>query len=803
MSKVLRLPQIPALSWDDCRLLVESVRDYAIFMLDADGFVATWSRGAEHIKGYRAEEIVGKHFSAFYPPEDVAAGKPKWELQQAQAEGRVEDEGWRVRKDGSLFWANVVITALRDEDGRLRGYAKVTRDLSERRRAEQELRAAEERLRLLVEAVSDYAIYMLDPAGHVTTWNTGAERLKGYTAHEIIGQHFSVFFTPAARAARKPERELEVALAEGHFADEGPRVRKDGSEFWASVVLTPIRSDGGQLLGFAKVTRDLSERRTVEESLRLSEERLRLLVGAVEDYAIYMLDPTGHISTWNTGAQRLKGYSAAEILGQHFSLFFTAEARADGKPERELESARSFGRFEEEGVRVRKDGSEFWANVVITPVRDERGEVRGFAKVTRDLSERRMADEAARRLLVEQAARSAAEVSEARLRQVAREAERANRIKDEFLATVSHELRTPLNAILGWATLLRERTRGTPSERGIEVIHRNAQAQAKIIDDILDVSRIVTGKLHLDMRATDLCSLVQDALDVVRPAATAKHLRLDFERPVDAGQLVGDPVRLQQVAWNLLSNAVKFTPAGGTVRAQVWREGSSLVLAVTDDGRGIEPEFLPRLFDRFTQEDGSTTRSFGGLGLGLSIVRHIIDLHGGHVAASSEGPGHGATFTVTLPIRATLPADPPAQEPRDAELPAQAQNQLTGVRVLIVDDEQDARELLGEILERAGCTVAAVGSAREALERLPQMRPHVLVSDIGMPEEDGYSLMRKVRELDRARGGAIPAIALTAYTSPADRTAAFQAGFSTHLAKPVRTADLLAALHTLTLSVER
>jgi PAS domain S-box-containing protein len=677
MARVVRLPNIAALTWDDCRLLVDSVQDYAIFMLDVDGYVATWNRGAQKIKGYQSEEIVGKHFSTFYPPEDVEAGKPDAELLAAAEHGRVEDEGFRVRKDGTRFWANVIITALRDP--------------------------------------------------------------------------------------------------------------------------------GGELRGFAKVTRDLTERRKNEEELRRSEERLRLLVDAVNDYAIYMLDPEGRVSTWNAGAEKLKGYRTDEIVGQHFSRFFPEEARLEGKPERELSAALESGRFEEEGYRVRKDGTQFWANVVITPVRDDRGELVGFAKVTRDLTSRLEREEMARKLIREQAARTASEASEERLREAAamaeraaKRAEQASRVKDEFLATVSHELRTPLNAILGWATLLRERAEDPTFTRGLEVIHRNAQAQTKIVDDILDVSRIITGKLHLDLRETDLVAILRDALEVVRPSAVAKGITLSLVPLNAVSRVVADPLRLQQVAWNLLSNAVKFTNTGGKVTTEICQHGSTIKLIVSDTGRGIEPDFLPFVFDRFRQADSSITRRVGGLGLGLSIVKHIVDLHGGHVEAHSEGVGTGATFTVTLPVRAVLPvAEDEVLEAGQASVRPAPRPRLNGLKVLVVDDEPDARELLDAVLANAGCLVRTAGSAAEAFRSFQDFAPDLLVSDLGMPEEDGFSLMRRIRALPHDQGGDVPSVALTAYTHASDRTSALQAGFTTHIAKPVRTDDLLAALQNL------
>ncbi|MFT3924626.1 MAG: PAS domain S-box protein [Myxococcales bacterium] len=652
--------------------------------------------------------------------------------------------------------------------------------------------------RRLVECVEDYAIFMLDEQGYVKTWSPGAEKTKGYAAHEILGRHFSVFYPEEDRLSDKPGSELRVAAQEGRVEDEGWRLRKDGTRFWANVVISALRDDDGSLFGFAKITRDLTARRRAEEALRRSEERMRLLVESVSDYAIYMLSPSGEVSTWNAGAQKLKGYTAGEIIGQHYSRFFLEEDVAAGKPQRELDIARETGRFEEEGFRVRKGGDRFWANVVLTRVVDAQGTLIGFAKVTRDLTSRLSAQETAKALAMEQAARAAAElaeqslrVSEQRMREAARTAEDANRIKDEFLGIVSHELRTPLNAILGWAAILRGR-RGDPSlEKAIEVIHRNAVSQSKIIDDILDVSRIISGKLSLELKPMDICAVVRDALEAVRPSAEAKRIALELQEAPPDCLMVGDPQRLQQVFWNFLSNAVKFSDPGGRVRVVIERSRGHLSVCVSDQGRGIKPEFLPFVFDRFVQADSSSARRVGGLGLGLAIARQLVELHGGEVQAESPGLGQGATFRARIPERAVIPEphtpaeswDPgPFVEPKVA-------GTLEGKRVLVVDDEQDARELVHALLSQAGATVEMASSAADAFARVGDFRPHVLVSDIGMPGEDGYSLAQRVRALAPELGGGIPSLALTAYTRPQDKSKALSMGFANHIGKPVRPED--------------
>jgi signal transduction histidine kinase/ActR/RegA family two-component response regulator len=389
------------------------------------------------------------------------------------------------------------------------------------------------------------------------------------------------------------------------------------------------------------------------------------------------------------------------------------------------------------------------------------------------------------------------------LRLMNAEAERSNRVKDEFLATLSHELRTPINAIAGWAYLLNQGALSQDQlKKASDTILRNSQQQIRLIEDLLDVSRIISGKLHLDLKPLTMADVVQQAVDAVQPAASAKEIELRTSLSLDA-TVVGDPDRLRQVAWNLLSNAVRFTPRRGWVEVRVEKEQSHICLVVSDGGIGIEHEFLPRLFDRFTQADSSTTRRYGGLGLGLAIVRHITELHGGTVTAFSEGRNKGATFTVTLPIRAVTDGlDAKGQPPRIADetgslvgAPA-----LSGVRVLVVDDEADARTLVQTVLRQYGADVHAAASAEEAFREVQRWRPNVLVADIGMPVEDGYTLLRRVRGLPKAEGGSVPAAALTAYARAEDQQRAIEAGFQEHVTKPVapeRLALVVARLATL------
>jgi PAS domain S-box-containing protein len=512
-----------------------------------------------------------------------------------------------------------------------------------------------------------------------------------------------------------------------------------------------------------------AELETNADKLRQAEDRLRLLLDSVQDYAICMLTPQGEIASWNSGAERLFAYSADEIIGRHFSCFYPAAERDMDLPAEHLRIAEQRGKHAGECLRVRRGAVAFDAHVIMTVVRSGRDrELQGFSLVVRDITERKKL--------------------EADLRRRAEDLSAANRAKEDFLATLSHELRTPLNAMLGWTRLLRMgKLDGAGMTRALETIERNAHIQEQLIADILDVSRIVTGKLRLELRPIELAPVIEAALDAVRPAAAAKGIHLEAETDF-RGTVLGDPDRLQQVVWNLVSNALKFTPVGGHVGVSLSRVGPSAVVTVSDTGEGIAPELLPFIFDRFTQGDVSMTRPHGGLGLGLSIVRHIVESHGGKVQAQSEGRGRGAAFSVHLPVRAL-------QQP---VLPEDIQVQpLGGLKVLVVDDDPDARESVSLALAQCGARTAAVGSAREAYQMLSEFRPDVLVSDIDMPGEDGCSFIRRVRSLNQHGLADVPAVALTGYAQPEDQRRALLAGFQKFVPKPVHVGELASVVKIL------
>jgi len=532
------------------------------------------------------------------------------------------------------------------------------------------------------------------------------------------------------------------------------------------------------------------------QSPELAPYWLSALIESADD-AIISKTLEGVITSWNKGAERIFGYTADEVIGKPVTILIP-EGHLDEEPTI-LAQLRAGNRIEHyETVRVRKDGTLIDISLTVSPIRGPHGKIVGASKIARDITEQRQArhalDEAYE---ATKSARAEAEKAAADNERLYRQAEESSRLKEEFLATISHELRTPLSAILGWARMLRLGQLSEENEtKALDTIERNARAQAQLIDDLLDVSRIVTGKLRMDVRPVDPNSFIDAAVEAVRPAAEARGVRL--QKVIDTGpvSIPGDPVRLQQVVWNLLSNAIKFTPRGGRVQIRSERVNSHLEIVVSDTGQGIPADFLPHVFDRFRQADQKTSRQHGGMGLGLSIVRHLVELHGGTVSATSEGEGRGAIFTVMLPVAPVYQVESSGSRVHPSArdlLPADdLADRLDGLRVLVVDDEADTRELLKQGLEYCGATVKVVGSAAEALDGLVSFAPDILISDIGMPEVDGYDLIRQIRSLPTNKGRRIPAIALTAYTRVEDRLHALRAGYDMHVPKPVELAELVA-----------
>ena len=573
------------------------------------------------------------------------------------------------------------------------------------------------------------------------------------------------------------------SIAEERLYEVEYRLRRpDGVYRWMAARAAPVFDVDGSIREWIGVATDITERKEAEQA----QARLAAIVESSSD-AIIAADLDGVITNWNQGAERLYGYTAQEAVGQSVMTLIPPELSGEG--ESVLERLRRGERFEQfETVSRRKDGSDVPVSWTISPNRNARGEVISSSGIARDITERKRAEEAIRAAYEQEAAARA-------------EAELANRLKDEFLATVSHELRSPLNAILGWTSLLSDKRLGElESARALEVIRSSARAQNQLISDLLDVSRIITGKSRLEMRVVELPSIIEAAMDVVRPTAEAKKIRLVSALDSMAGPVSGDSDRLQQIAWNLLSNAVKFTPAGGQVKVSLEREGASVKLTVSDTGEGIEPEFLHFVFDRFRQFESTPARAHGGLGLGLAIARHLVELHGGTISVASRGRGQGATFIVTLPLAFRKESGEQGHLAGAGGIPqsqALSPDCLRNLRVLVADDEPVARDLISLAFTSYGAEVRNCASATEALQILDEWQPDALVFDIGMPDEDGYDLMRKVRAREPERGGRIPAIALTAYARAEDASRALDAGYQRHIPKPVEPVDLARAVASL------
>ncbi|MDZ8183578.1 MAG: PAS domain S-box protein [Nostoc sp. ChiSLP02] len=952
-------------SEESFRLLVESVQDYAIFMLNPGGYIISWNIGAERIKGYKAAEIIGQHFGRFYCSEDIERGKPQQELKLAENYGRIEDEGWRVRKDGSYFWANVVITALRDNNGHLCGFAKVTRDMTERKMAE-ELRTSHSLVNAVIEGISD-AIFVKDIQGNYLLINSAGANFIGKQVADIIGKKDTELFAPDS--AQKIIADDRHILCIGASRTYEETVTASGITKTYSTTKTPYLDEKGNTLGILGISRDISESKRAEaekaeilarEQLarKQADESLALLdtLLASAPVGLAFFDKELRCLRMNQYIAGVNGVSLTETIGRTMQEFLPEFAnQVETLMRQVLDTGEAINNIEISGETKATERGEQHALANYYPVYTKDGEILGIGVAVSDithlkrtekklrdrtqaLSERTqrlqllsettsellsseqplaliknlfaklqplgldtyfnyLVDEQRQMLHLASAGGICEELAQeiewlelgqkvcgtvalegyqmsianiqqitdektelvrsigiqtyscqplrvrgkvkgtlsfgsrsrssltaeeiallqticdqiaiamhrselmASLQRQTEQLQQANRMKDDFLAIVSHELRSPLNGILGWSIVLRgDRINEATKIKGLETIERNAKLQTQLIEDLLDVSRIITGKLKLKMESLQIAPIVQTAIESVRPVADAKQIQLECLLDPRVETVKGDLGRLQQVIWNLLSNAIKFTPTGGRIQVQLDRVNSHVEITVSDTGIGIEAEFLPFVFERFRQADATITRAYGGLGLGLAIVYHIVELHGGTVRVESAGKNQGAKFTVNLPseIPVLLPGRVPQRGVSNnnsdpfVNLPT-----LAGLKVLIVDDEADTLNYQTMVLSANGADVKAVTSAAQALEVLRQWQPDVLLSDLGMPLEDGYSLLQKIRALPACEGGQIPSAALTAYVKDEERQQALNSGFQLHLSKPIEPTDLVKAVANL------
>ena len=801
--------------------IVESCGD-AIVSEDLDGTITSWNRAAQKLFGYTAAEAIGQSTRLITSlGGDDADAEIHAQLRRGDAVSDVEVT--RRRKDGSLVRASLTISPVLSSNGTLIGFSSIIRSATTSTRAERLAR----RLAAIVQS-SDDAIASKDLNGIVTSWNGAAERLFGYTAAEMIGQPIKrVIPLDRHNEADDVLFHIRQGLKVDHF--ETIRQRKDGTLFPVSLTVSPILDGSGQVIGASKIARDISERR------RQEEERTRLLAVAQEQAAITeklneagarvssTLDPDAIVQAVTD--------TATAVTNAEFGVFFFKDADEQSTGRHVLStragiSRDAFARFPQPrvtelfGVTFRGDGIVRLADVtadprfgrnapyhglppghlpvrsyLAVPVRSRSGQVLGallFGHSKVDVF-----TEQHERLALGIASWASLALENARLYVSVQE---ASRLKDEFLATLSHELRTPLNAVLGYARMIRSGLlTGEKQNRGIETIERNASSLAQLVEDVLDVARIISGKIRLNVQPVDVPRVVRDAIETVLPAANARGVRVETLIDANAVPISGDPERLQQIVWNLLSNAVKFTEHGGRIQARVTQVNSHVEIVISDTGIGIPPEFLPHIFERFRQADSGTTRQHGGVGLGLSIARHLVEMHGGSIHVTSDGKGKGSTFRVTLPLMIQLEADVRAQVGTRAS-PSAARvtvPDLRGVHVLAVDDDRDALRLVTEILEAAGARVTAAASAMEALSILETNAPDVLVTDVAMPQMDGFALLAQVRQSQDPAIRDVPAAALTAYARSGDRQKALRSGFQVHLAKPIDPGELMGAVATL------
>jgi len=751
--------------------IVESSDD-AIIGKTLQGVITSWNKGAEKTFGYMADEVVGGPIKILIPPELHSEEK---EILAKLARGeRIEHYiTTRIRKDGQPIVISLTVSPICESSGKIIGASKIARDITQQQRDAQALRENEQIFRLLADSAP------------VMVWVSGTDKLctffnkpwldfTGRTMEQELGNGWAEGVHPDD-FQRCLETYVTAFDARQQFEMEYRLRRNDGEYRWVLDKGVPLFGSENKFNGYIGSCVDIAERKNAEEALRIAEDQLRLvtdnMAAAVarcsSDMRYVWVSPV--YAQWlRRKPEEINGRRIVDIVGVpgYDAIRPHMERVLNGHKEEYV----SLVDFVGPGMR--------WIHAIYVPTKDQHGAVNGWVAVVTDITDRRRLEEEREQLLQRE--------HEARER-----AEEVNQLKDEFLATVSHELRTPLNAILGWSSLLRAGSLGDKqSLLAMETIERNARMQAQLIEDLLDVSRIITGKLRLHVRPIMIAAVIESAIGSVIHAADAKGVRIQTILDPNAGPVSGDAERLQQIVWNLLSNAIKFTPRGGRVQVRLERINSHIEIIVSDTGQGIRPDFLPYVFDRFRQEEGGTRRQHSGLGLGLAIVRHLVELHGGSTRVDSPGEGHGATFTVRLPIMVVHARD--EHEPRvhpkaPANIPFVLDHppNLTGVKILLIDDERDTRSLLRIVLEQCGAEIRDAASAQEGLKVAQEWKPAVIVSDIGMPHSDGYDFIQKFREWEREQGTWIPAIALTAYARAEDRVRALTAGYQMHVTKPI------------------
>jgi PAS domain S-box-containing protein len=790
--------------------------------------------------GYPIEELRELTFEQLTHPDDRAETRERVRSLLAGEVPSYAVEKRYLRRDGREFWSRTTVTLLRDSRGKPLQFIGAVEDITVRKQAEAALREREESLRALADTMPQL-VWMAEGDGRIFWYNRGWYDYTGSSEEEMLRPDGWHRFHDPSVLPIVVERWREAVANGAPFEMEFPLRGVDGRYRTFLTRANPVRDDSGRVVRWLGTNTDLE---SVDRARRaqLDEARMLELINRAGKALMSQLDLESLLQHVTDAATELSGakfgaffYNAVREDGEVYQLYTLSgaprSAFADfghpratplfgptfhGAPTIRIDDVTQDPRYGQWGPHHgMPPGHLPVRSYLAVPVTGRSGEVIGglfFGHPEPGVFTART-----ERLVAGITAHAAIAIENARLYEALKrgaqeregllaaeraarlEAEQASTMKDEFLSTLSHELRTPLSAILGWAHLLQSGPcDAEETASGLDTIARNARAQSKLIDDLLDMSRIVSGKVRLDVQPTDLNTILEATIDATRPSADAKQITLRKVIDPQAGAVIGDPNRLQQVVWNLLSNAVKFTPKGGSVDVALSRVDSQVQISVSDTGVGIDPEFLPHVFDRFRQADASMSRAHGGLGLGLAIVRHLVELHGGSVHAASPGPAQGSTFLVRLPVAATVEAldggDAPAVTPEQLD---RSWVDLAGVRVLVVDDDADTRRIIRQLLERHDAEVRTAANADEALQALAEQPPDALVSDIGMPGADGYQLIARVRELPADAGGQVPALALTAFARSQDRTRALMAGYQAHVAKPFEAQEFLANVGSL------
>jgi PAS domain S-box-containing protein len=800
--------------------------DDAIVSKTLDGIVLSWNSAAERIFGYSAEEMIGRPILTLLPPE--RADEETEILTRIRRGERVDHfETVRVCKDGRKIDVSVTISPIKDATGKIVAASKIARDISERKQLINERErlyelgtsmVAEHDIHAMVQLITDAATELSGAQFGAFFYNVVNETGESYLLYTLSGaprEKFEQFPMPRNTAVFEPTF-VGAGVVRSDDITKDPRYGQNAPYHGMPSGHLPVRSYlavpviarsgevlGGLFFGHAEpgVFNEHSERIVVaiaghagvslenaklHHELRETAGRFQQLANSIPQLA-WMANPNGDVFWYNDRWFEYTGMPAGTQMG------WGSESVQDPaelpRVREKWQAALASGEPWEDTFPLRRhDGVFRWHLSRALPIRDGADHITMWFGTNTDVTDqRKLADDREELLSAERAARS--------------EAERIGRMKDEFLATLSHELRTPLSAILGWSQLL-QRSDLTPDTlaEGLAVIERNARVQTQLIADLLDMSRIISGKVRLDVQTVELAPVIVAAVDSLRPAAEMKGIRLQKVLDPLAGPVSGDPNRLQQIVWNLLSNAIKFTPKGGKIEVLLERINSHVEITVSDTGQGISPDFLPHVFDRFRQADSSTTRHQGGLGLGLAIVKQLVELHGGHIYAKSPGEGHGATFSVVLPLAVARRASDERQHPTQTAgmMPVDFERiSLKGTTILVVEDEADARDLIQRLLAEREARVLVAESADRGLELLTAEKPDLILSDIGMPDKDGYQFIRAVRALPEQQGGKTPAVALTAFARSEDRTRAMMAGYQMHLSKPVEAQELIATVASI------